>query len=213
MLMFRMTAHTTGFRRLIGWMLTAACCVLAVGLAGAAVVRVEAEEPGVRFLSTRSAPTFEAPLAAARTTVIEQDPVKPAGATEAADRADAVLTEADERTTRPASATVAPAFTGRVIQMEVTAYCPCPRCCGAYADAITASGKPVSYNNSRFVAADTRLLPFNTQLIIPGYNYDQPVEVQDRGGAIKGNKLDLFFPTHQEALNWGRRHLLVTVLD
>jgi 3D (Asp-Asp-Asp) domain-containing protein len=100
----------------------------------------------------------------------------------------------------------------RIIRMEVTAYCPCPRCCGENAQGITASGHDVSYNNSHFVAADTEVLPFGTKLVIPGYT-GAPVEVIDRGGAIKGNKLDVFFPTHEEALQWGRQFLDVTVVE
>lgn len=99
----------------------------------------------------------------------------------------------------------------RVIMMEVTAYCPCTKCCGPNAAGITASGKRVSYNNSKFVAADTTVLPFGTKLIIPGYASDKAVEVIDRGGAIKGNKLDLFYPTHEEALEWGRQIIPVVV--
>lgn len=98
------------------------------------------------------------------------------------------------------------------IMMEVTAYCPCAKCCGPKAQGITASGKLVTYNAGRFVAAD-RSMPFGTKLIVPGYHNTQPVEVLDRGGAIKGNKLDVFFPTHKEALKWGRQHVLVTVVD
>lgn len=101
----------------------------------------------------------------------------------------------------------------RKIMMEVTAYCPCPRCCGPRAQGITASGRRVSYNGGRFVAADTRILKFNTKLLIPGYAGAQPVEVIDKGGAIKGNKLDVYFPTHQEARKWGRQKLLVTVVE
>ena len=44
---------------------------------------------------------------------------------------------------------------------------------------------------------------------IPGYNGGRAVPVLDRGGAIRGNKLDLFFPTHQAALKGGRRTLTV----
>jgi 3D (Asp-Asp-Asp) domain-containing protein len=101
----------------------------------------------------------------------------------------------------------------RTILMEVTAYCACTRCCGPRARGLTASGKPVTYNGGRFVAADTRLLKFNTKLLIPGYGGGQPVEVIDRGGAIKGNKLDVFFDSHQEARRWGRQWLLVTVVE
>ena len=99
----------------------------------------------------------------------------------------------------------------RTIMMQVTAYCPCKKCCGSKAQGITASGKNVSYNNGRFVAAD-RSMAFGTKLIIPGYG-EQAVEVIDRGGAIKGNKLDVFFPTHAEALKWGRQNILVTIVE
>src|SRR5436853_410770 len=80
------------------------------------------------------------------------------------------------------------------------------------AEGITASGHTVSYNGGRFVAADTDVLPFKTKLIIPGYNA-APVEVIDRGGAIKGNKLDLYYPTHEEAMEWGRQIVDVIIVD
>jgi 3D (Asp-Asp-Asp) domain-containing protein len=115
----------------------------------------------------------------------------------------------------PAAATLPPSssITKRLhtIRMEVTAYCPCTKCCGENAQGITASGHDVSYNNSRFVAADNGL-PFGTKLVIPGYA-GGAVEVIDRGGAIKGHKLDVFFPTHEEALQWGRQFVEVTVLE
>ncbi|CAN5346583.1 hypothetical protein BH09PLA1_BH09PLA1_25480 [soil metagenome] len=101
----------------------------------------------------------------------------------------------------------------RTVMMQVTAYCPCKKCCGPNAQGITASGKDISYNDGRFVAADTRNLPFGTKLIIEGYHNTQPVEVIDRGGAIKGDKLDVFFPTHQEALEWGRQTIEVKIVE
>jgi 3D (Asp-Asp-Asp) domain-containing protein len=96
--------------------------------------------------------------------------------------------------------------------MEVTAYCPCTKCCGPKAQGLTANGQSVSYNDGKFVAADTDVLPFGTRLLIPGYHADA-VEVIDRGGAIKGNRLDVFFPTHEAALEWGRRQVDVIVVD
>lgn len=103
--------------------------------------------------------------------------------------------------------------THRTMLMEVTAYCACTICCGPEAQGITASGKDVSYNDGRFVAADTSVLPFGTKLIIPGYADDQPVEVIDRGGAIKGHKLDLFYASHEEALQWGRQFVEVIITE
>jgi 3D (Asp-Asp-Asp) domain-containing protein len=99
----------------------------------------------------------------------------------------------------------------RVVTMEVTAYCPCKKCCGPKARGVTASGKRVDHNAGLFVAADKDLFDFHTQLQIPGYAGGQTVPVLDRGGAIKGNRLDVFFPTHEQALRWGRRMIPVTV--
>jgi 3D (Asp-Asp-Asp) domain-containing protein len=98
-------------------------------------------------------------------------------------------------------------------RMEVTAYCPCTKCCGPLAQGITASGRLVSHNSGKFVAADTGLLRFGTRLEIPGYHGARAVEVIDRGGAIKGHKLDVYFPTHEEALLWGRKMLDVNVVE
>ncbi|MCP4410621.1 MAG: hypothetical protein GY807_23355, partial [Gammaproteobacteria bacterium] len=90
------------------------------------------------------------------------------------------------------------------------AYCPCEKCCGEYADGITASGQDVNGPVRHWIAAPARY-PFGTAFRIPGYNSGRPVVVLDRGGAIKGNKLDLYFPTHAEALEWGRRIITVEV--
>lgn len=85
---------------------------------------------------------------------------------------------------------------------RVTAYCPCEICCGRFSDGITASGKPAT---GMIIAAPPEI-PFGTQLYIKGWGWG---EVQDRGGAIKGKRLDLLFPTHQLALNWGVKYIEV----
>jgi 3D (Asp-Asp-Asp) domain-containing protein len=89
----------------------------------------------------------------------------------------------------------------------VTAYCPCKICCGPGAHGITASGKPVSTNEGRFCAAP-RSYRFGTMITIPGYG---TVPVLDRGGAITGNRLDVYFPNHKSALAWGRKHLTIAI--
>ena len=87
---------------------------------------------------------------------------------------------------------------------KLTAYCPGACCCGAYADGITASGHVIKPGD-RFVAAPKNI-PFGTMIVIPGYGR---VPVLDRGGAIKRGKLDLYFSTHREALNWGVKYFEV----
>ncbi len=97
----------------------------------------------------------------------------------------------------------------QTVQMRVTAYCPCSKCCGEYADGITANGHRIRPGDT-FAAADRRY-SFGTEMLIPGYNNSVVVKVLDRGGAIKGNRLDVFFATHQEALQWGVKYLDVEV--
>ena len=98
----------------------------------------------------------------------------------------------------------------RTVQMKVTAYCPCEKCCGEHSDGITASGHKIAPGDV-FVAAD-KTFAFGTEIVIAGYANDKPVKVLDRGGAIKGNKLDVFFPTHQQALDWGVKYVEIKVL-
>ena len=61
-----------------------------------------------------------------------------------------------------------------------------------------------------FVAADNKY-DFKTRFIIPGYNESKPVEVLDRGSAIRGNRLDVFFHSHKEAMEWGLKYMDVKV--
>ncbi len=59
------------------------------------------------------------------------------------------------------------------------------------------------------IAADTRYYPFGTRMYIPGYGWGV---VEDRGGAIKGKKrIDIFYNTHTEALQWGRKNVQVII--
>ncbi len=93
------------------------------------------------------------------------------------------------------------------VTMRVTAYCGCKRCCGKFADGKTANGHRIQ-DNDVFVAAD-KMYPFGTEIIVPGYNNDEPVKVFDRGRVIRGNRLDVFFNSHKTAREWGVKYLEV----
>lgn len=99
----------------------------------------------------------------------------------------------------------------RTIEMVVTAYSPDARSCGPFADGQTATLHSVYTNGFQLVAADPTVLPYGTMLTVGGYAGDQIVPVLDCGGAIKGNRLDLLFPTHEEALEWGVQRIEVVV--
>ncbi len=96
------------------------------------------------------------------------------------------------------------------LRMLTTAYCPCSRCCGRNAKGVTASGARAV---GCLVAADPRVLPMGTRLIVPGYAGNCPVRVRDTGSGIHGNRLDLLFSSHQVARQWGVRWVTVTILS
>ena len=88
---------------------------------------------------------------------------------------------------------------------KITAYCPCSKCCGK-SNGITASGTKATAG--RTVAASSKFA-LGTKLNINGHIYT----VEDRGGAINGNKIDIFVNSHSEALAWGVRYLPVSVAN
>lgn len=85
----------------------------------------------------------------------------------------------------------------------VTAYCPCEKCCGAYANGYTATGAKATQGVT--IAADPDVLPMGTEIELDGHTYT----VQDTGGAIAGNRLDLYFDSHEDALRWGVQEKIV----
>ena len=93
--------------------------------------------------------------------------------------------------------------------MRVTAYCSCRRCCGKFADGRTASHHRIRRGDV-FAAADKRY-SFGTELIVPGYNNNKPVQILDRGRVIKGDKIDIFFNSHRKARKWGIKYLDVKI--
>ena len=90
------------------------------------------------------------------------------------------------------------------VTATLTAYCPCVKCCGK-SDGITASGTQATAG--RTVAVDTRLIPYGTEISIDGKTYI----AEDCGGKVKGYTIDVFFNSHEEALNFGRQTKTVKI--
>lgn len=104
------------------------------------------------------------------------------------------------------------------IEFKVTAYCPCKKCCGewAYKRPLDENGNVIVYGATGIVlkqgvsvAADTSIYPMGTELEIEGMG---TYTVHDRGGAIKNNRLDIYFNTHADALDFGVRTVRVRVI-
>ena len=101
------------------------------------------------------------------------------------------------------STTVSANASGQIY--KITAYCSCAKCCGK-TNGITAMGTKATAG--RTVAASSKFA-FGTKLNINGHTYT----VEDRGGAINGNKIDIYVNSHAEALAWGVRYLPVSVVN
>lgn len=82
-------------------------------------------------------------------------------------------------------------------EFRLTAYCNCSACCGKWAGGATASGVMPVANHT--IAVDTSVIPFGTEVIINGITY----VAEDTGSAIYGNRIDIYFDTHQEAMSFG----------
>ena len=85
----------------------------------------------------------------------------------------------------------------RAYVMRATAYC--------IPGGITASGAPVSWG---VVAVDPRVIPLGTKLYIDGYGEARAL---DTGGAIKGNRVDLYMNSIDACFTWGVREVIVYV--
>ncbi|HCE11647.1 MAG TPA: hypothetical protein DEQ24_02560 [Enterococcus sp.] len=110
--------------------------------------------------------------------------------------------------TTSTEATDASDYSGTTLTMESTAYSSDP------ADTlgggtVTATGQNL-LENPMAVAVDPSVIPLGTRLYVEGYG---EAIASDTGGAIKGNIIDVHFPTNAQAEQWGRRTVKVTILD
>ncbi len=96
----------------------------------------------------------------------------------------------------PGTLPSAPAAGGRTLTVLATGYCLTGR---------TATGVGVAYG---IVAVDPSVIPLGTRMTVPGYGAGVAA---DTGGAIKGARIDLWFPTRAEALAWGTRTVTITL--
>ena len=102
-------------------------------------------------------------------------------------------------------------------EFRITAYCSCSKCCDQWADK-----RPVDENGNEIVigasqevlipsysiAVDPKVIPYGTVVVIDGKEYI----AHDCGGAIKGNRIDVYFDSHQSALEFGIKYAEVFIL-
>ncbi|WP_233190934.1 3D domain-containing protein [Sporosarcina sp. P19] len=93
------------------------------------------------------------------------------------------------------------------LMVSATAYTAhCNGCSG-----ITRTGLNLRKNpNLKVIAVDPRVIELGTKVHVEGYGY---AIAGDTGGAIKGNKIDVFIPSKSRAYQWGRKNVKVKVLN
>jgi len=96
---------------------------------------------------------------------------------------------------------------GKEITVEATAYTAgCEGCIG-----ITKTGVDLNANpDAKVIAVDPSIIPLGSKVYVEGYGY---ATAEDTGGAIKGNRIDVFVPEQNDALQWGRKDVKVTIID
>ena len=120
-----------------------------------------------------------------------------------------------ETVTEPTEETVMLIDLGR---FTLTAYCSCEKCCGEYAlnRPIDENGNEIVYGSIGVrlvagisIAVDPNVIPYGSEVIINGHTYI----AHDTGGAIKGNRIDVYFDDHQEAWNFGTQYAEVYLVQ
>ena len=89
---------------------------------------------------------------------------------------------------------------GKEMKVRATAYCN---------DPITSTGKkPRPYHT---LAVDPKVIPYGTRVYIPEFN--KVFIAEDCGGAIKGNRIDIYMNNEYECRQWGVRNITIIILD
>ena len=96
---------------------------------------------------------------------------------------------------------------GEEMFVTATAYTAyCPGCSGTTAYGIDLRANP----NQKVIAVDPRIIPLGTKVWVEGYG---EAIAGDTGGAIKGNKIDVFIPSYDNAMAWGVKKVKLRVLN
>jgi 3D (Asp-Asp-Asp) domain-containing protein len=94
----------------------------------------------------------------------------------------------------------------KTLYVESTAYTAnCSGCSGVTATGINLNTHP----DSKVIAVDPDVIPLGSTVWVEGYGY---AVAGDTGGAIDGNRIDVFFSSHSDAINWGRKEVKIKVM-
>jgi uncharacterized protein YabE (DUF348 family) len=96
---------------------------------------------------------------------------------------------------------------GKEIYVTSTAYtASCNGCSGTTATGVNLHSNP----GAKVIAVDPNVIPLGSKVYVEGYGY---AVASDTGGAIKGSKIDVFFPSKTDAYRWGRKTVKIKILN
>jgi len=99
---------------------------------------------------------------------------------------------------------------------KTTAYCTCVKCCGIWSqehpsrigtDYVQKTASGTIPTAGRTVAVDTNLISYGTVIVIDGHEYI----AEDTGNAVKGNVIDIYFDSHEDALEYGVQYKTIYI--
>lgn len=107
---------------------------------------------------------------------------------------------------KPAPKVSAPTY--KEIMVRATAYTAhCSEgCTGKTATGINLDANP----NIKLIAVDPNVIPLGKHVYVPGYGV---AITGDTGGAIQGDRIDIYMASEQDALNWGVQYITLKILD
>ncbi|MFB8423326.1 3D domain-containing protein [Priestia megaterium] len=96
---------------------------------------------------------------------------------------------------------------GKSMTVEATAYTAnCAGCSGTTATGVDLKANP----NQKVIAVDPSVIPLGSKVYVEGYG---EAVAADTGGAIKGNRIDVFVPSEGDAQQFGRKSVKITVMN
>lgn len=100
------------------------------------------------------------------------------------------------------------AANGRAIgQYKLTFYCPCSSCSGGWGSSTSSGAKATE---GRTIAVDPRVIPIGSRIFIEGFG---DFIAEDVGGAIKGNRIDVFVNSHSRCYQLGIKYANVFIMN
>ncbi|MBK5483474.1 LysM peptidoglycan-binding domain-containing protein [Peribacillus sp. TH16] len=162
---------------------------------------VKPEQPSAPAEQAKpSAPTKQAKPA------VPAEQTKPAAPAEQAKPA-APAEKAEKENTVSNSESTNQSGIEKEITVRATAYtADCQGCSGTTATGIDLKANP----DTKVISVDPSVIPLGSKVYVEGYGY---ATAADTGSAIKGNKVDIFIPNEQDAINWGVKNVKLQILN